>query len=181
MVGDAGGDASMAPPDVAGLDSAIADAEQDAIILVGGSGSGRRDRSVIDLARLGSVAFHGVGLAPGETAAFGTIGQRPVLIVPGRLDAALAVWLTLGRRMMARLCDYESDDRGIPVVLARKITSTLGLAELVLVMREAEGVVPVASGYLPPQALARADGFVMVPPDFEGFAEGATVSMELLP
>jgi molybdopterin biosynthesis enzyme len=181
MVGDAGGDASIAPPDVAGLDSAIADAEQDAIILVGGSGSGRRDRSVIDLARLGSVAFHGVGLAPGETAAFGTIGQRPVLIVPGRLDAALAVWLTLGRRMMARLCDYESDDRGIPVVLARKITSTLGLAELVLVMREAEGVVPVASGYLPPQALARADGFVMVPPDFEGFAEGATVSMELLP
>jgi molybdopterin biosynthesis enzyme len=181
MVGDAGGDASIAPPDVAGLDSAIADAEQDAIILVGGSGSGRRDRSVIDLARLGSVAFHGVGLAPGETAAFGTIGQRPVLIVPGRLDAALAVWLTLGRRMMARLCDYESDDRGIPVVLARKITSTLGLAELVLVMREAEGVVPVASGYLPLQALARADGFVMVPPDFEGFAEGATVSMELLP
>jgi molybdopterin biosynthesis enzyme len=181
VVGAAGGVAATAPPDAGGLDSAIADAEQDVIILVGGSGSGRRDRGVTDLARLGSVAFHGVGLAPGETAAFGTIGQRPVLIVPGRRDAALAVWLTLGRRMLARLCDYKIDDRGMPVVLARKITSTLGLAELVLVMREAGGVVPVASGYLPPQALARADGFILVPPDLEGFPEGATVEMRPLP
>ena len=181
VIGDAGGVAAMAPPGEAGLESAIADAEHDAIILVGGSGSGRRDRSVIDLARLGSVAFHGVGLAPGESAAFGTIGQRPVLIVPGRLDAALAVWLTLGRRMLARLADCVLDDGGVPVVLARKITSTLGLAELVPVMREAGGVVPLASGYLPPQALARADGFVLVPADREGFAEGTTVEMRPLP
>jgi molybdopterin biosynthesis enzyme len=181
VVGEAGGVASIAPPDVAGLESAIADAEQDAIILIGGSGSGRRDRSVIELAKLGSVAFHGVGLAPGETAAFGMIDRRPVLIVPGRLDAALAVWLTLGRRMLARLCDYEIDDRGMPAVLARKIASTLGLAELVPVRREAGGVVPLASGYLPPQALARASGFVLVPADREGFPEGATVEMRPLP
>jgi molybdopterin molybdotransferase len=181
MIADAGGVATMAPPDESGLESAASRAEQDAIILVGGSGSGRRDRSVTKLAKLGSVAFHGVGLAPGETAAFGNVGQRPVLIVPGRLDAALAVWLTLGRRMLARLCDCTLDDRGTPVVLARKITSTLGLAELVPVMREESGVVPLASGYLPPQALARADGFVLVPPDREGFAEGATVEMRLLP
>jgi molybdopterin biosynthesis enzyme len=181
LVDDAGGLATVAPVDRAGLEGAVADPEQDAVILVGGSGGGRRDRSVIDLARLGSVAFHGVGLAPGETAAFGTIAQRPVLIVPGRLDAALAVWLTLGRRMLARLADCVLDDSGAPVVLARKITSTLGLVELVPVMREAGGVVPVASGYLPPEALARAHGFVIVPADSEGFAEGTTVEMRPLP
>ena len=180
-IAHAGGLATVAPADRAGLEGAVADSEQDAVILIGGSGSGRRDRSVIDLARLGSVAFHGVGLAPGETAALGKVGQRPVLIVPGRLDAALAVWLTLGRRMLARLCDCEIDDRGVPVVLARKISSTLGLAELVPVMREGGGVVPLASGYLPPSALARADGFVMVPADREGFPEGATVEMRKLP
>jgi len=179
MIADAGGVGTMA--DESGLESGVARAEQDAIILVGGSGSGRRDRSVIELAKLGSVAFHGVGLAPGETAAFGKIGERPVLIVPGRLDAALAVWLTLGRRMLARLCDAALDDRGTPVVLARKIASTLGLAELVPVLCEANGVVPLASGYLPPQALARADGFVLVPADREGFPQGATVEMRPLP
>ncbi len=181
LVDEAGGLATVSPVGRAGLEGAVADAEQDAVILVGGSGGGRRDRSVIDLARLGSVAFHGVALAPGETAAFGTIAQRPVLIVPGRLDAALAVWLTLGCRMLARLADCVLDDSGAPVVLARKITSSLGLVELVPVVRQADGVVPVASGYLPPEALARAHGFVIVPADSEGFAEGTTVEMRPLP
>jgi molybdopterin molybdotransferase len=153
----------------------------DALILIGGSGSGRRDSSVRELARRGHVAFHGVGLTPGETAAFGMIDQRPVLIVPGRIDAAVAVWLTLGRRMMARLCAYDFDDTGTPVVLTRKIASTLGLVELVPVMRETDGVVPLASGYLPLQSLARAEGYVVVPADSEGFPAGARVEMRPLP
>jgi len=180
LVGDAGGLATMAP-DGAGLEGAIAQVGEDAVVIIGGSGSGQRDRGVVELAKLGSVSFHGVGLTPGETAAFGTIAQRPVLIVPGRLDAALAVWLTLGRSMLARLAGATVDAGGSPVLLTRKVTSTLGLAELVLVMREGDGVAPLASGYLPPSALARADGFVIVPPDSEGFPQGATVDMRPLP
>jgi len=151
------------------------------IMLVGGSGSGRRDRSVAELARLGQVAFHGVGLAPGETAAFGKVGPRSVLIVPGRLDAALAVWLTLGRRMLARLAGHDDAEPGTPVTLTRKIASPLGLAEVVPVAREAGGVAPLASGYLPLRTLARADGYVLVPADSEGFPAGAAVTMRPLP
>jgi molybdopterin molybdotransferase len=163
------------------LVDALEASNEDAVILVGGSGSGQSDHSVRELALHGRLLFHGVALTPGETAAFGMIEQRPVLVVPGRLDAALAVWLTLGCRMLARLADDALDDGGTPAVLARKITSTLGLAELVPVMREADGVVPLASGYLPLQALARADGFVIVPADREGFPAGATVEMRPLP
>jgi molybdopterin molybdotransferase len=166
---------------IADLDHALADDRADAMIIVGGSGSGPHDRSVQALARAGRVAFHGVGLAPGETAAFGMIGQRPVLVVPGRLDAALAVWLTLGRRMLARLCARAVEERSVPAILTRKISSTLGLAELVLVRREAGGITPIASRYLPLQSLARADGFVLVPPEHEGYPEGARVEMRLLP
>src|SRR5262249_1478199 len=149
--------------------------------LVGGSGSGPGDRSVRELARRGRVLFHGVGLAPGETAAFGTVANRPVLVVPGRLDAALAVWLVLGSRMVGQLCGCKENAPVETAVLARKIASTLGLAELVPVVRQGgETIVPLATGYLPAQALARADGFVLVPAELEGFAEGATVTMELL-
>jgi molybdopterin biosynthesis enzyme len=153
-----------------------------AVILVGGSGSGRRDDSVRELARQGSVAFHGVALVPGETAAFGMVERRPVLIVPGRLDAALAVWLTLGRRMLARLAGRRDDeDLHTSVVLTRKITSTLGLVELVPVARLEGGVAPLASGYLPLQVLARSDGYVVVPAESEGFAAGARVEMRPWP
>jgi molybdopterin molybdotransferase len=182
LVCDAGGSAAMAPPDRAGLEGAIAASEQDAIILIGGSGSGRRDSSAIDLAKLGSVAFHGVALAPGETTAFGTIAQRPMLIVPGRLDAALAVWLTLGHRMLVRLAGRSDDEEAhTPVVLTRKIASTLGLVDIVPVRRAAEGVEPLASGYLTLHSLARADGYVIVPADSEGFPAGARVDMRPLP
>jgi molybdopterin biosynthesis enzyme len=178
----AGGVAATPPPGRGGLEDALGDTDADAVILIGGSGSGSRDRSVHALARRGRVAFHGVGLSPGETAAFGTIEQRPVLVVPGRLDAALAVWLMLGRRMVARLCGRDDDaEQATSVMLTRKIASTLGLAEIVPVMREAGGVAPLASGYLPPHALARADGYVIVPPDSEGYPAGARVEMRPLP
>jgi molybdopterin biosynthesis enzyme len=179
-VATAGAVAVTTPPDASGLEGALDDGS-DAVIVVGGSGSGQRDRSIRILARRGRVAFHGVGLMPGETAAFGTMEKRPVLVVPGRLDAALAVWLTLGARMLARLSGGAPDAQATTVRLSRKITSTLGFAELVPVMRDHLGVVPLASGYLSPYALARADGFVLVPADREGHGAGAEVEMRPLP
>ncbi len=178
---EAAGGAVITAPDANGLEGALAAEGADAVMVVGGSGSGRRDRSVHTLARRGRVAFHGIGLMPGETAAFGMIAERPVLVVPGRLDAALAVWLTLGGRMLARLCGRASDDEATTVVLTRKIASSLGFAELVPVMRQAQGVVPLASGYLSLQSLARAAGFVLVPADREGYGAGAEVEMRPMP
>jgi molybdopterin molybdotransferase len=179
----AGGRAVGGNSDIIHVDGTqVTRATSSAVILIGGSGSGRRDDSVRELARRGSVAFHGVGLTPGETAAFGMIGQRPVLIVPGRPDAALAVWLTLGRRMLARLAGRSDDVQAhTPVVLTRKIASTLGLVEIIPVRRAAEGVEPLASGYLSLQSLAHADGYVAVPADSEGYPAGAQVEMRPLP
>src|SRR5690242_14791914 len=79
------------------LVEALDDIQCDAVIGIGGTGSGRRDDAVQDLARLGQVEAHGIAICPGETAAFGFVGDRPALLVPGRLDAALAVWLLIGR------------------------------------------------------------------------------------
>jgi molybdopterin molybdotransferase len=155
--------------------------DTDAVIVVGGSGVGERDRSVDTLMRLGQLAFHGVGLTPGETTAFGITGSRPVLVVPGRLDAALAAWLVLGRYMLSRLCGRDGEDTIWPVTLTRKITSTVGLAEVVVARREENRAVPLAAGYLSLQALAGADGWIFVPADLEGIPADATVAMKPLP
>ena len=83
----------------------------DAIVAIGGTGSGRNDTSVRTLAREGRVAVHGMALTPGETAAFGFVGPRPVLLLPGRLDAALAVWLVVGRRLLDALAAGKSEEQ----------------------------------------------------------------------
>ena len=160
---------------------ALDDPEADAVVAVGGTGAGRRDDSVRALARAGTVAFHGVGLQPGETAAFGSAGGRPVLLLPGRLDAALAAMLVLGRHLLARLAGAGDVEAGAVVTLRRKVTSTVGISEVVLVRRAADGVEPIAANVFPLQALARADGYIVVPAHSEGHPPGATVEMRALP
>ena len=157
------------------LEAALNDDSADAVIAIGGTGSGRNDESVRTLARIGTVAFHGIGIAPGETTALGFVGTRPVLLLPGRIDAALAGWLTVGRRMLARLAFRLIEEQPFAAELARKIASPLGLAEVVAVRRRLGKVEPVAQGYLSMQALARAEGWILVPADSEGYAPGSRV------
>jgi molybdopterin biosynthesis enzyme len=161
--------------------AALADAEADAIIVVGGTGAGRNDTSVRALAAAGGLEARGVALMPGETAAFGMMGQRPVLLVPGRLDAALAVWLTLGRHLVVRLTGGPDDLLGTLALLTRKHASPLGLAEVVPVHLSGDQAEPIASGYWPLQAMARANGWILVPGDSEGYPAGAEVVVRALP
>jgi molybdopterin molybdotransferase len=161
--------------------AALADAEAGAIIVVGGTGTGRNDLSVRALAASGQVEVRGVALAPGETTTFGMVGPRPVLLVPGRLDAALAVWLTLGRHLVARLTDSFGDVSGTLALLTRKHASPLGLAEVVPVYQSGDQAEPIGSGYWPLQAIARANGWILVPSDSEGYPAGAEVVVRALP
>ena len=178
LVESSGGSAIVEPS--MPLEQSFADRSVDAVFVVGGSGAGRGDQSVRALARVGRLECHGVALLPGETAAFGT-AARPVLILPGRFDAALAVFLTLGRRLLARLADAPEEEPKIPVRLARKIASQPGFAEFVALRREPEGTVPLSAGPSTLSALARADGWLVVPPESEGYAAGTVVEMRLFP
>jgi molybdopterin biosynthesis enzyme len=162
------------------LEQSFTDEGVDAVFVLGGSGAGRNDKSVLTLARVGRVEFHGVALLPGETAAFG-IAAKPVLVLPGRFDAALAVFLTLGRRLIGRLTGTQEDEPEIPLKLARKIASQPGFAEFVALRRENKGAMPLSSGPSTLAALARADGWLLVPPESEGYPAGSTVEMRLFP
>jgi molybdopterin biosynthesis enzyme len=109
------------------------------------------------------------------------VASCPVLVLPGRLDAALAVWLTLGRRLLARLCGAGEEAPAGKATLLRKAASTLGLVDIVPVRRHGDAVEPLASGHLPLSALAQADGWIAIPADSEGHPAGATVDVRPLP
>jgi len=163
------------------LEPALGDPETDAVIAIGSTGSGRRDTAVHTLARLGQVEAHGIAVSPGETAAFGFAGARPVLLVPGRLDAALAIWLLIGRHLVAQLAGGGIADWPVTLPLKRKVTSTIGLTELVSVSCAGGVAEPLASGYLSLESLARSDGWIVVPAESEGFAAGTPVAVRAWP
>jgi molybdopterin molybdotransferase len=155
--------------------------DADAVVAVGGTGAGHRDTSVTLLARAGQVDIHGFGLAPGESAALGSVRQQPVLLLPPRLDAALAGFLVVGAALLRHLTGAITSQPEMPLTLTRKIVSTVGMAEVVPVRRNPEGIEPLASGHWPMQALTRADGWVLVPAESEGFAAGAQLAMRAFP
>lgn len=179
MTADGGEPATTAPG--ADIEALLAADRVDAVAIIGGTGSGARDNSVHALRRAGAVEAHGIAVSPGETAALGTAGSRPVLLIPGRLDAAVAVWLLIGRPLLARLCGGAEGAPSFRSMLTAKIASTVGLAELVLVRRTGDGVAPLASKYLPLATLAHADGWIVIPAASEGLAPGATVAVRPLP
>ncbi len=162
------------------LEAALHHEGSDAVLVLGGTGSGSSDMSVLTLAKVGRVEFHGVGLTPGETVAFGFAGARPVLLLPGRMDATLAAWLVIGRRWLAKLAASTEEETPVMAELTRKVTSTVGMAEVVLVRRSGNSAEPLASGYLPLSALARADGWILVPAESEGYPAGTQVAVRPL-
>jgi molybdopterin molybdotransferase len=167
--------------DTRALEQLLADEAADAVVTIGGTGAGRRDASVNTLARVGCVHIHGMGIRPGESAAFGVVESRPVLMLPGRLDAALAIWLLVGRRLLARLAGSSEIEPSTQAKLARKVVSTIGLAEVIPVGLCDGGVEPLASGYFAWQSLTRAAGWILVPPESEGVPAGATVELYPFP
>jgi molybdopterin molybdotransferase len=163
------------------LEQAVTDDQADAVIAIGGTGSGRRDSAIQTLSRLGHLEAHGIAISPGETAALGFAGERPVLLVPGRLDAALAVWLLMGRHLLAKLAGGRIEDLPAMMPLKRKVTSTIGMTELIPVRSSGDLAEPLGSAYLSFTALARSDGWITVPADSEGFREGAQVAVRPWP
>ena len=163
------------------LDQALRAGGDDAAIVVGGTGSGRDDATVHALASAGEVLVHGVGIVPGETTAFGMASGRPVLALPGRFDAALAAWHLLGRRVLALLAATVEPVPMRPAKLTHKVTSTVGLAELVPVCCDNRFATPIASDYFPLSALAQANGWILVKPESEGYPAHSEVMVRPWP
>jgi molybdopterin biosynthesis enzyme len=163
------------------LEEALAGGDADATIVVGGTGSGRNDAAVQALGSVGEVMAHGVALIPAETTAFGFVRDRAVLALPGRVDAALAGWHLLGRRMRALLAGARDATPMRPAKLTHKVTSTVGMAELVPVRCGGELATPIASGYVPLSALVQAQGWIFVKPESEGYPAHSEVMVRPWP
>jgi molybdopterin biosynthesis enzyme len=166
--------------DAAAIAAALQGRDADLLVIAGGTGFGREDHAAVALAASGSLIAHGVALRPGETAGCGLVGATPVILVPGRLDPALAASLVLVLPCLDRLMGAGPRLPTLAGPLTRKISSAVGMTEVVLLRRSGPGLEPLAVGDLTLAAMAGAEGWLAVPSDSEGFSAGATVAAFLL-
>jgi len=109
----------------------------------------------------------------------------PVIFTPERIECTLAAWLLLARPCLRRLAGAIGGDRGESLPLARKVVSNPGLSDVVLLRRSraADGSgqwEPLATGDIPFVAIARADAWLLVEPECEGYAAGQNIFAQFL-
>ncbi|TWA71477.1 molybdopterin molybdotransferase [Azospirillum brasilense] len=169
------------PADRAALAAAYAAPGADLLISAGRTGVGEDDVAPLALADAGTLALHGVALRPGDSAALGTAGGVPAVLLPGEPMACLAAYELLAGRAVRRLAgrDPALPHPAVPAVAVRKLVSEIGCTELHRVRWTADGMVePVASPHRPGLSGAvLADGFVLIPAESEGVPAGATVTL----
>jgi molybdopterin molybdotransferase len=165
--------------DAASIVTALDTASCDVLVTIGGSGVGRADAAIASLARRGEVLAHGIALQPGRTSAVGRIGKIPVIALPGAPDQALAAWWTLVLPVLDRLSG-RLPRRPVTLPLARKIASSVGIAEVVLLESNEGAWMPLSVGEMPLETVARADGWLAVQASSEGFAAGTPVDAYIL-
>ena len=165
--------------DAASIAAALDTGACDLLITIGGSGVGHTDATIAALVACGADIAHGIALQPGRTAAVGRIGKIPVVALPGAPDQALAAWWTLALPVLDRLSGLLQR-QSFTLPLSRKIASSVGLAEIVLLKESAGAWTPLAVGELSLDLIAQADAWLVVPGASEGFAAGTPVNAYLL-
>jgi hypothetical protein len=117
----------------------------------------------------------GLALRPGEMTQVGLIGSTPLVIVPARPDSLFAVTRCLLAPLVASMTLQRLRRSVIRAPLGRKLSSNLGLTELALLREESGRLEPLGIGALSLPALTKAEAWLAIPPESEGYGEGEVV------
>jgi molybdopterin molybdotransferase len=157
-------------------------ADADIVIVSGGSSVGIEDLAPMLVAQHGELAVHGIAMRPSSPTGLGRLDHRLVFLLPGNPVSSLCAYDFFAGRAIRALGGRSSawPYRAMHAKLNRKISSPIGRLDYARV-RIVDGTVePLAIGGASLlSSTTRADGFVIVGDDSEGFAAGADVEVWL--
>jgi molybdopterin molybdotransferase len=156
--------------------------DADVIIVSGGSSVGIEDLAPMLVAKHGKLAIHGIAMRPSSPTGMGTLGSRLVFLLPGNPVSALCAYDFFAGRAIRVLGGRAKQwpYRGVRGTLTRKISSPIGRLDYARVKFDSGRVEPISvSGASLLSSTTRADGFVIVEQDSEGYAAGSEVEVWL--
>jgi molybdopterin molybdotransferase len=179
------GGESVLPPIVHDDRDAIFSAmreEADVLLVSGGSSVGQEDHVPTLLAEHGELVVHGVAMRPSSPAGMGRLDGRLVFLLPGNPVSCLCAYDFFAGRAIRALggLPKEGPYRSVKARLSRKLSSVVGRVDYARVKVYGEEAEPLAIGGASVlSSVTQADGFVVIPANSEGYAEGASVEVFL--
>ena len=157
-------------------------ADADVVLVSGGSSVGIEDLAPGIVAQQGELAVHGIAMRPSSPTGFGRIGKRLIFLLPGNPVSSLCGYDFFAGRAIRALGGRPKEwpYRSVRGRLSRKLSSPIGRLDYARV-KMADGLVEPLSvgGASLLTSTTRADGFVIVGDDSEGFPAGAEVEVWL--
>jgi molybdopterin molybdotransferase len=131
---------------------------------------------------MGELAIHGIAMRPSSPAGFGRLDGTLVFLLPGNPVSCLCAYDFFAGRALRLLGGRPADwpHRRQRALLRQKIASAVGRVDYCRVRLQGDEAEPLAlSGASILSSTTRADGFVNVPEESEGYAPGTEVSVYL--
>jgi len=156
--------------------------DADVVLVSGGSSVGQEDHVPTLLSQHGELAIHGIAMRPSSPTGIGKLDGRLVFLLPGNPVSCLCAYDFFAGRAIRALGgrSREWPYRRVTARLSRKLVSTVGRVDYARVHFDGSLAQPFAiSGASVLSSVTRADGFVIVPMDSEGYPEGAEVDVYL--
>ncbi len=159
----------------------------DMLIFTGGTSVGEDDLLPDVISGEGDLILHGVAMRPGGPVGFGVVNQTPVFSLPGFPAATLVSFETLVRPALKKMqgASKETDRIEVKASLKRKVSSSLGRVDIVRAKIDKDGgkyqAAPIrVTGSSLLTSISRANGFIIVPGNKEGFSKGDEVTVRIM-
>jgi molybdopterin molybdotransferase len=164
-------------------------AENDMVLISGGSSVGMRDFTIeaFEAQADAEIMVHGVSISPGKPTILARSGSKPMWGIPGHITSAMVVFRVLVQPFVAHLGGLDDRFRRaftIPCRLTRNLSSAQGRVDFVRVrLEQGDGELyaePLLgkSGLI--QTMVRADGLVRIEAHVEGLDKGDRVAVEII-
>lgn len=158
--------------------------ENDLVIVSAGSSAGTKDYTAGVIAGLGDVLVHGIATKPGKPAIIGQVEKKPVIGLPGYPLSALTVIRELVLPFLKRYGLTIPAPAVIPASLTSALPKEVGSDEFVLCTLGKVGdrwvVSPQSKGAGVQMSAVRANAYLRLPRDSEGFGTGEIVEARLM-
>jgi molybdopterin molybdotransferase len=162
--------------------------ESDLVLTLGGTSAGRRDVVGEALSSLRpTLLFHGIKMDRGRVTGLAVVRGKPVLMMPGPIQAAMNAFVVLAVPLIVRLSGREDPLPRVSAVLGRgwKARPQFPHFTKVVYVRLGVGPEPAAEPLVGDtesiSVLSGSHGFLVVPERVTHLEKGARVSVSLIP
>jgi molybdopterin molybdotransferase len=156
--------------------------DADVVVVSGGSSVGQDDFAPSLVSLHGNLAIHGIAMRPSSPTGMGTLGRKMVFLLPGNPVSCLCAYDMFAGRAIRILGgrNRQWPYRAATFPLNRKLVSVVGRYDYARVRIVDNQVEPIAiSGASLLSSTTRADGFVIIPEDSEGYPPDTPVQVFL--